>query len=107
MNSGSYAGKQALLVTAKQGNPDLQWEKTKQVDVGVDLALWQNRVNFTLEWYNKHTSGMVNSEPLPVSTGGYLSRKMNSGTIRNQGIDLALNYQSDYTRDWSFQGGSI
>ncbi len=107
LNSGSYAGKPALLVSGKQGNPDLQWEKTKQVDVGVDLALWQNRVNFTLEWYNKHTSGMVNSEPLPVSTGGYLSRKMNSGTIRNQGIDLALNYQSDYTRDWSFQGGSI
>lgn len=105
LNSGSYAGKPALLVANKLGNPDLQWEKTKQVDVGLDLALLQNRVNFTVEWYNKHTSGMVNSEPLPVSTGGYTSRKMNSGTIRNRGVDFSLNYQSDYTKDWSFQVG--
>lgn len=105
LNSGTYVGKPALLVSNKLGNPDLQWEKTKQVDIGVDLALWQNRINFTVEWYNKHTSGMVNSEPLPVNTGGYTSRKMNSGTIRNRGVDLALNYQSDYARDWSFQAG--
>lgn len=105
LNSGTYVGKPALLVSNKLGNPDLQWEKTKQVDIGVDLALWQNRINFTAEWYNKHTSGMVNSEPLPVNTGGYTSRKMNSGTIRNRGVDLALNYQSDYARDWSFQAG--
>lgn len=105
LNSGTYVSKPALLVSNKLGNPDLQWEKTKQVDIGVDLALWQNRINFTVEWYNKHTSGMVNSEPLPVNTGGYTSRKMNSGTIRNRGVDLALNYQSDYARDWSFQAG--
>lgn len=105
LNSGTYVGKPALLVSNKLGNPDLQWEKTKQVDIGVDLALWQNRINFTVEWYNKHTSGMVNSEPLPVNTGGYTSRKMNSGTIRNRGVDLALNYQSDYARNWSFQAG--
>lgn len=105
LNSGTYVGKPALLVSNKLGNPDLQWEKTKQVDIGVDLALWQNRINFTVEWYNKHTSGMVNSEPLPVNTGGYTSRKMNSGTIRNRGVDLALNYQSDYARDWSLQAG--
>mgnify|MGYP001713145295 CR=1 FL=1 len=35
---------------------------------------------------------MMNSEPLPSSTGGYTSRKINAGTIRNSGVDLALNF---------------
>lgn len=105
LNSSSYAGEPALLVASNLGNPDLQWEKTKQIDIGVDLGVWQNQVNFTLDWYYKITSGMINSEPLPVNTGGYLSRKMNSGTIRNRGVDISLDWQSKNIHNLTFQAG--
>lgn len=73
LNSGIYKGEPALLVSDKLGNPNLQWEKTKQVDIGLDIALLQNQINVTLDWYYKYTSGMINSESLPANTGGFLS----------------------------------
>lgn len=105
LSSDIYLGKPALSVASTLGNPDLQWEKTNQVDVGVDLALFQNRLTLIAEWYLKRTSGMMNSEPLPSSTGGYTSRKINAGTIRNSGVDLALNFQHHFTRDWGLTAG--
>lgn len=105
LSSDIYWGKPALSVASTLGNPDLQWEKTNQVDVGVDLALFQNRLTLIAEWYLKRTSGMMNSEPLPSSTGGYTSRKINAGTIRNSGVDLALNFQHHFTRDWGLTAG--
>ena len=105
LSSDIYWGKPALSVASTLGNPDLQWEKTNQVDVGVDLALFQNRLTLIAEWYLKRTSGMMNSEPLPSSTGGYTSRKINSGTIRNSGVDLALNFQHHFTKDWGLTAG--
>ena len=105
LSSDIYWGKPALSVASTLGNPDLQWEKTNQVDVGVDLALFQNRLTLIAEWYLKRTSGMMNSEPLPSSTGGYTSRKINAGTIRNSGVDLALNFQHHFTKDWGLTAG--
>lgn len=105
LSSDIYLGKPALSVASTLGNPDLQWEKTNQVDVGVDLALFQNRLTLIAEWYLKRTSGMMNSEPLPSSTGGYTSRKINAGTIRNSGVDLALNFQHHFTKDWGLTAG--
>ena len=105
LSSDIYWGKPALSVASTLGNPDLQWEKTNQVDVGVDLALFQNRLTLIAEWYLKRTSGMMNSEPLPSSTGGYTSRKINAGTIRNSGVDLALNFQHQFTKDWGLTAG--
>ena len=105
LSSDIYWGKPALSVASTLGNPDLQWEKTNQVDVGVDPALFQNRLTLIAEWYLKRTSGMMNSEPLPSSTGGYTSRKINAGTIRNSGVDLALNFQHHFTKDWGLTAG--
>ncbi len=105
LSSDIYWGKPALSVASTLGNPDLQWEKTNQVDVGGDLALFQNRLTLIAEWYLKRTSGMMNSEPLPSSTGGYTSRKINAGTIRNSGVDLALNFQHHFTKDWGLTAG--
>ena len=101
LSSDIYWGKPALSVASTLGNP----EKTNQVDVGVDLALFQNRLTLIAEWYLKRTSGMMNSEPLPSSTGGYTSRKINAGTIRNSGVDLALNFQHHFTKDWGLTAG--
>jgi TonB-linked SusC/RagA family outer membrane protein len=105
LKSGSYYGYPALIGSNTWGNPYLQWETTEQTNIGIDVSLLQNKISFTADWYYKYTDGMVTSEPLPSTTGGYTSRKINSGTIRNRGLDLYLNYRSDNTQAIKYEAG--
>lgn len=72
-----------------QGNPDLRWEKTAQMDIGVDLGLFGNRIEFTADVYRKKTSDLLLNVPLPL-TSGYTSVLKNVGQVENKGIELSL-----------------
>lgn len=71
-------------------NPDLKWEKTGQFDIGVNLGLFNNRLNFDVSYYNKKTTDLLLDCPLPHSTG-YNSVFKNIGSVRNQGADIMIN----------------
>ena len=70
-------------------NPDLKWETTKQFDAGVDIGLFNNRLNITVDIYNKNTSNLLLYEPIPQYSGGGSALK-NIGSVNNKGIDLIL-----------------
>ena len=72
-----------------QGNPDLRWEKTAQADIGLDLGLLNNRIEFTVDLYRKKTSDLLLNVPLPL-TSGYTSVLKNVGQVENKGIELSL-----------------
>lgn len=105
LTSAAYYGNPALTMGTALGNPDLKWEKTQQTDIGIDLAFFNSRLNLTAEWYYKKTDGMLNSETLPPTAGGFTSRKVNMGTIRNRGLDLDLSYKSDQQLDFTYELG--
>jgi TonB-linked SusC/RagA family outer membrane protein len=69
---------------------DLSWESTDQTDAGLDLGLFDNRVNFSADLYKKVTNGLLFSMPLPQYTG-FGSYWTNLGEIQNTGLELALN----------------
>lgn len=71
------------------GNADLKWETTTQLDIGLDLSLFNNRLNLVADVYRKNTDGLLQSVPLPPSSG-YGSVTQNNGNIRNQGLEIAL-----------------
>jgi TonB-linked SusC/RagA family outer membrane protein len=71
------------------GNPDLRWEKTAQFDVGVDLGLFDSRIQFTADYYYKKTSDLLLNVPLPL-TSGYRSVLRNLGEVENKGVELNL-----------------
>lgn len=71
-------------------NPDLKWEKTGQFDVGFNLGLFQNRLNFDVAYYNKKTTDLLLDCPVPHSTG-FSTIFKNIGAVRNQGIDIMVN----------------
>ncbi|HLR00935.1 MAG TPA: TonB-dependent receptor [Sphingobacterium sp.] len=71
-------------------NPDLKWEKTATYDVGVELGLFDNRLNFDVSYYNRKTSDLLLAAPLPNSTG-FSSVMKNIGSVRNQGLDVMIN----------------
>ena len=70
-------------------NPDLKWERTEQFDIGVDLALFEGRVDFTADYYIKTTKDLLLSAPVPWSTG-FSSVFRNIGSVENKGFEFSL-----------------
>ena len=70
-------------------NVDLTWEKTNQVDIGLDLGLFSNKVMITADYYHKKTNDMLLAVPIPTSTG-YSSAWQNAGTLENKGFEFSL-----------------
>src|SRR5690606_28069321 len=86
-----FNGSRAIGIGVNRlANPDLQWEKTQQVDVGVELGLFDGRLNFEADVYRKLTSDMLLSAPVP-SSSGYSTVTSNIGRMENRGIEYALN----------------
>jgi TonB-linked SusC/RagA family outer membrane protein len=75
------------------GNQDLEWEKTKQFNVGVDLGLLQNKFTLTAEYYQRKTDNLILNVPLPPSFGFINSSvAQNVGSMENSGFEFQLGY---------------
>lgn len=68
---------------------NLKWETTKQLDVGMDLGFFDNRLTFTLDYYKKNTTDLLNTVNLPTSTG-YTSTIRNIGEVMNEGVEIGI-----------------
>lgn len=89
LTATSYMGNSALQLGTTIGNPNIRWERTKQVDAGIDVALLNNRLTFTADYYNKTTDGLMSSNNISYIYGA-ASIPDNIGSIRNYGVDLEL-----------------
>jgi len=87
-------------------NPDLKWEATGMLNVGLDFGLFNNRLSGTVEYYDKRTSDLIWN--YPVSTTQYFVNTLyaNVGKISNKGVELTLNATPVQTRafQWSLTG---
>ena len=83
-------GLQTVSYTQRMPNPDLRWEKTNQWDIGVDLGLFNNKINIEASYYYKYTTDLLLSRPLPRTTG-FSSITSNIGEVSNKGLDLLIN----------------
>ena len=83
-------------------NKALTWEETEQFDLGVDLALFRNRVKLTADVYRKTTYDLLLSAYVPYSTG-VSSAQLNVGSVRNEGVEFTLETVNVKTRNfmWS------
>ncbi len=87
---GNFASGQVLSSFA---NPDLGWEQSNQLDIGLDLSLFENRLVFTAEYYEKITNDMLLPIEIPVISG-FQSTFSNIGKVENKGVELALGYRT-------------
>lgn len=72
------------------GNPDLKWETTDQLDIGLDFGLFHDRINGELDVYQKKTDGLLLNVNVPATTG-FSTLTKNVGKLENKGIELSLN----------------
>ena len=70
-------------------NPTLKWETTEQWNVGLDLGLWNGRLSFTADLYDKFTFDLLQAKQISLSSG-FSSMWVNDGSIRNRGLELGI-----------------
>ncbi|MDF7818352.1 TonB-dependent receptor [Runella sp. MFBS21] len=81
-------------VISSFANSALKWEKSNQLDLGIDLATFNNKLVFTFEYYNKLTNDML----LPVSipaVSGFTTSLDNIGKVRNRGVEIGVDYKTN------------
>ena len=91
------------------GNPDLKWETTHQTDIGLDLTVLNGKLDITADYYVKITKDLLFSPDVSGVLGAYGAGSgpsvINSGDVKNSGLELALNYQTDIGKDIHFNIG--
>ena len=87
--------------TSRLANPDLSWEKSQQFDFGINLNLFNNRLNFDVSYYDKRTKDLLLSRPVPYTTG-FGSVLDNIGSVSNKGIDFMLNTVNMTNKEFSW-----
>ena len=93
-NSGLYPG--------STGNDNLKWETTTQYDAGVDIGLIKNRINVTLDVYQKTTDNMLFNLPVPQSTTTG-NAWVNYGSVKNTGIEFTLSTVNFQKKNFSWE----
>ncbi len=88
------------LASTQMANPDLRWEKSNQVDIGIDFGILDNRISGEVDYYNRKTDDLIYDVPVPGNTG-YTNRTVNIGAMQNTGVEIVLN--SDIIRSKNFR----
>lgn len=70
-------------------NPELRWERTKQLDFGLDIGLLNDRVQIVVDYYSKKTEDLLLNSPIP-QTSGFSTMLRNIGSVRNRGFEIAV-----------------
>jgi TonB-linked SusC/RagA family outer membrane protein len=103
---GNPPSLQTGLSPSQLPNPNLQWETTTQYDGGVDVGLFNNRINFTFDAYYKKTTNLLLNVPLPLYSG-YATELENVGSDQNKGIELGLNTVNIKTSQFTWTSAAV
>ncbi len=79
----------SAVFPATLSNEELGWETTKQVNLGIDYALFEDRIYGTFDWYNSNTEDLLLQVGVQ-SASGFLTALTNIGKVRNRGLELSL-----------------
>ena len=76
-------------------NDNLRWEKKKTYNAGIDIAMWNNRLEFTAEWYKNISEDLLYAVPVPTNAGvSNTSVTMNAATMENSGFEFSATYRN-------------
>ncbi|MBF6598801.1 MAG: TonB-dependent receptor [Fermentimonas sp.] len=82
-------------------NPDIKWETSEQLNIGVDAYFLKNRLAVAFDWYNKTTKDWLVRAPILASIGTG-APYINGGDIKNTGVELGINWNDRVNRDFSY-----
>ena len=97
-NTSSLTGAYASQI----GNSNTTWEQDKISNVGLDAALFKNKVEFSIDWFKKAVSGLLFQPSTSAFAGGASPAFVNVGNIENTGIDGSITYHGTIKSDLKF-----
>lgn len=89
------------VVLGRPENPDLKWETTRQLDIGLEMGFFDNRLAVELDYYQKETEDLLLNAQLPRQTG-FVSKLQNIGKVENKGLELLINSANVRTNDFQW-----
>ncbi|HSC39208.1 MAG TPA: TonB-dependent receptor, partial [Chitinophagaceae bacterium] len=100
------AGLTSGAVQTSLVDANIKWESTRVFDLGTDIGLFQNRLSFTFDWYNKLTYDILSQQTLP-SYIGMVSPFINNGQMRNTGVEISAQYSDNIGKVRYSVGGNL
>ena len=102
-STGDVKDGYVMLNATKLANPDLKWESTGMLNIGLDYAFLKGRINGTIEFYNKKTKDLIWDYPVSSYIYPFSSIAANVGEITNKGVEFTINAVPVQTKDltWS------
>lgn len=82
-------------------NEDLTWETSEQINIGLDARFINSKLGVNLDWYRKTTKDLLLAVPVSPTTG-FSSMMKNAGTVRNQGVEAAINWNDRIGNDFQY-----
>jgi TonB-linked SusC/RagA family outer membrane protein len=92
---------ESIISAENAPNPNLKWEKTKNVNVGLNLALFKSRLRLNVDYYYRRSTDLIGSRQLPLETG-FSSTTVNWASMENDGWEIALNTRNIDTKNFSW-----
>lgn len=107
-----FGGTLSNGMVATQSNDLLEWETTRSTDIGLDAGFLNNRLTAEIDWYDRHTSGILYRAPLHLTVGNKTAPYQNLCEADNKGIELTLGWndragkvsyyvKGNFTRNWN------
>jgi TonB-linked SusC/RagA family outer membrane protein len=111
LDQGYYFGPEKLVtsptaIPANVPNPDVTWETSEQLNIGIDARFFNSSLGLSFDWYNKMTKDWLVRAPI-LGTAGAGAPEINGGDIKNSGIEFNINWKSnvsDFIYGASFSG---
>ena len=84
------------------GNPDLKWEETTDINLGLDATLLDNKISFSLDLYKRNTNDLLLGVLPSTLLGVVGAQTRNVGEVENKGFDISLGYDDNFGSDLNF-----
>jgi len=97
-------------IFTRLANPNIQWEVAKQTNIGLDFSLFNHRLSGTVDYFNKVSDNiLLEVAPVdPIQPAPKYWTNIPDMQIKNSGIEIALDYSSDKSKDFSYSiGGNV
>ncbi|MBS1664300.1 MAG: TonB-dependent receptor [Bacteroidetes bacterium] len=92
------------MAQSQIGNPNAKWEQDGNTNIGFDLSILQGAITISADWYNKSIKDLLYQLTLPGTQGASIVPAYNVSKMRNTGIDVMVNGQTNITHDLKFTG---
>jgi iron complex outermembrane receptor protein len=101
MGSEGYS----FFLSPRPYDPSIRWESTTTYNIGLDFGLFNGRVNGSVDWYNRLTKDLLNEVLTPMGANFGNTLLTNIGSMKNSGLEFAVNVTALQTKDWGLDVG--